>query len=239
MLSRGLLALFAFSLLPAAGRARLRIETAEGEGANNNAMTSLSSRLVVRILDDRGPVSGALVVFAAPESGASVEFSDSGLYGEAASDESGVAVSPRFLPVGENGPFEIRVMATKAGVFVNSVIHQMNLGLHERELREEELDIVDLAAKAGATAPGGRSLQFRVRVETGKNRPLPFATVAVTLRSIGKSGKSADLWRTALVADEHGEAQCTVARPGGNSRLEFMAAVEAGGRRATRYFERQ
>jgi hypothetical protein len=61
----------------------------------------------------------------------------------------------------------------------------------------------------------------------------------VTLRSIGKSGKSADLWRTALVADEHGEAQCTVARPGGNSRLEFMAAVEAGGRRATRYFERQ
>jgi hypothetical protein len=239
MLSRGLVALLACSLLPAAGNAALRIETAEGEGANNNAMISLSSRLVVRIVDDRGPVPGAMVVFAAPDSGASVEFSGSGLFGQSASDEAGVAISPRFLPVGENGPIEIRVMATKAGVFANSVIHQMNLGLHERELREEELDIVELAAKAGATAPGDRSIQLRVRVEAGKNRPLPFATVAVTLRSIGRSGKTADLWRTAVVADEHGEAQCTVARTGGNSRLEFMAEVETGGRRATRYFERQ
>ena len=217
----------------------MRIETAEGEGANNNAMTSLSSRVVVRILDDQGPVSGALVVFAAPESGASVEFSGSGRYGEAASDESGWR-SPAFPAGGENGPIEIRVMAAKGGVFANRVIHQMNLGLHERELREGELDIVDLAAGAGTTAPGGRSLQLRVRVvETGKNRPLAFATVAVTLRGIGKSGKSADLWRTAVVADEHGEAQCTVARPGSNSHLEFMAEVETGGRRATRYFERQ
>jgi hypothetical protein len=112
----------------------------------------------------------------------------------------------------------------------------MNLGLRERELREAEVDIVELEAKA-AGPPGGRSLRLRVRVEAGGNRPLPSARVAIALRKIAKSGKTEDLWRTAMVADGQGEAECSVARPGGNLRLEFVAEVESGGRRATRYFE--
>lgn len=237
MLTRGAVALFAIGLMPLGGTAALRIEIAQGESGNNNAMTALAERVAVRVVDSNGPVSGALVVFTPPENGPSVRFSASGPLGEATSDESGMAVSPGFLPVAENGPVEIRVMATRGGEFADAVIHRMNLGLHEREARQEELDIVQLAPKAGAGGPTPRSLPLRVRVETGGNRPVASAKVMVTLYSVAKSGITRELWRAAMDADEQGEAEFAAVRPAKTARLELVAEAEAGGRRATRYFK--
>ncbi len=215
----------------------LRVVIAEGEGANNNSIHSSASRLLVRVVDAAGPVEGALVVFTAPEGGPTVTFSGSGQTGQAVSDASGFALSPRLAPLKENGPVEIRVMATKGGEFANAVVHQMNLGLNEQSLRDAQLNVLQLDVAGDTGTPVADPLQLHLRVEDAAGRPVSAATVSLVLHSIDRAGKRQELWRTTMTSDEHGEARCSVVRPKGKLRFEFAAEVEQGGRRATRFFD--
>ena len=228
------LAVLLLGLLPALAGATLRIEILRGEGANSNAATRTATSPVVRVWDASGPLPDALVVFTAPETGASVVFSGSGSVGEAITDESGTAASPRVQPVGGNGPVSIRVMASKNKEFAQIVIHQMNLGLGENGARDSELNIVLLPVEG--SSGDARGLKFRVRVDDGRDRPVTGAAVAFALRKTDRSGTAVELWRAQFVSDERGEAQCTVPRRRGGGRLEFEVRAALQGQAATRYF---
>jgi len=228
------LAALLLGLLPVPVGATLRIEILRGEGANNNAATRTATSPVVRVWDASGPLPDALVVFTAPETGASVVFSGSGGAGEAITDQSGTAASPHVQPVGANGPVSIRVMASKNKEFAQIVIHQMNLGLGENSSRDAELNIVQLPVDD--TSGEARGLTFRVRVGDGRDRPVPGAAVVFALRKTDRSGSSVELWRAQFVSDERGEAQCTVPRRPGGARLEFEVRAALRDQAATRYF---
>jgi len=208
----------------------LRVEILRGDGANNNGNASLATSPVVRVVDANGPVSGALVVFSADETGARINFPGALDIAEAITDESGTAASPRVQPAGGNGPVRIRVVASHQGEFAQAVIHQMNLGFGEERAREAELDV--------ALFPGDKpgELSYRVRVENGTGRPVPQATLAFDLRRIDKSGKAMTVWHRQLISDPEGEARCTIPRQSGGGRMELEVLVEISGERATRYF---
>jgi hypothetical protein len=221
-------------LSASSAKGALRIEVLRGESANNNAAANAAVSPVVRVFDASEPVSGALVVFTAADSGPRVEFSGTGEIGEAVTDESGFAASPRVRPAGGNGPVSIEVLASKGGEFAQTVIHQMNLGMGEKGAREAELDVVAVPVKSVATPSHG--LSIRVRIEDGNEDPVPHAAITCTLRKIGKSGESAELWRADIVSDDHGEAQCSSPKRPGGAAFEMALRAESQGKRATRYF---
>jgi hypothetical protein len=211
----------------ATGQGVIRIEVLRGNGANNNAAQGLGTSPAVRVLDARGqPASKALVVFSAPESGASVQFAGEGSSATALTDESGVAVAPHLRPTGGNGPVEISVMASLEGEFVNAVIYQMNLGMGGDPHPERELSLVKLPEPSG----------IAVRVEDGTGRPVPSATVVFVLRKVSGKGKTEELMRSATTSGADGLARAAVSRRSGNSRLEFIVQAESDGRRTTDYF---
>jgi hypothetical protein len=210
----------------------LRIEILRGEGANNNAATNSVTSPVVRVWDSNGPLSGALVVFTAPETGASVVFSGSGAAGEAITDESGTASSPRVQPTGGNGSVTIQVMASKNKEFAQAVIHQMNLGLGQNGAPQGELNIVELEGDSGP----GRGLTLHVRVDDGRDHPVAGAAVAFALRKTDKFGRTVESWRGQSVSDERGEAQYTVPKLPGGARVEFEVRAVIQDKIATRYF---
>jgi hypothetical protein len=205
----------------------MRIEVLRGDGANNNAAQGLGTSPAVRVLDAKGqPAAKVLVVFSAPESGASVQFAGEGSSATALTDESGVAVAPHLRPTGGNGPVEIRVMANLEGEFVNAVIHQMNLGTGADPHPERELSLVKLPEASG----------IAVRVEDGSGRAVPSATVVFVLRKVSGKGKTEELLRSVTTSNADGQARAAAPRRSGNARLEFMVQAESDGRRATDYF---
>jgi hypothetical protein len=205
----------------------MRMEVLRGDGANNNAAQGLGTSPAVRVLDARGqPAPKVLVVFSAPDSGASVQFAGEGPSATVLTDESGVAVAPHFRPTGGNGPVEIRVMANLAGEFVNAVIHQMNLGTGGDPHPERELSLVKLPEASG----------IAVRVEDGTGRAVPSATVVFALRKVNANGKTEELSRSVTTSSVDGQARAAAPRRSGNSRLEFMVQAESDGRRSTDYF---
>jgi len=212
----------------------VRIEVLRGEGSNNNAVEGVGVSPAVRVLDDSGkPVRGVLVVFSAPDQGASVSFGPEGASAHGLTDESGVMVAPPARPVGGNGPVEIRVMANQGAEFVNTIIHQMNLGVGPPK-REQELNLVKVP-EPGAEPPHNLVL-LRVRVEDGNGRPVPMATVSFVLRKLGNGGKAEEILRDTVSSGSNGEAVQSFPRRSGNQRLQFMVRAEAGGRRCTGYF---
>ena len=99
----------------------LVIQVLRGAGANNNAVTGGFTSPMVRIVNSNGtPVAGALVVFMAPSTGASVDFAGNGNVAQTVSDETGSAPAPSLKPVAADGQVEIRVMATKEGRSANA-----------------------------------------------------------------------------------------------------------------------
>ena len=208
----------------------LRIEVLRGEGANNNASQNLGTPPVVRVVDARGvSVPDALVVFTAPDSGATVDFAGQGSSAQALTDESGIAVAPRVRAIG-NGPVEIQVMANLERDFANAVIHQMNLGAANGPGRERELSLTRLPpAQAGAADP--RAMAVGVRVEDGTGRPVSSATVLFVWRKDGK-----ELSRTAITSNSTGEAFGGVPERFRHAHLECMVQAESEGRRVTDYF---
>jgi hypothetical protein len=214
----------------------LRIEVLRGDGANNNAISGAAMSPVVRVSGADGkPVAGALVVFSPPSAGASVVFAGFEADATALTDESGIAAAPRTRPAGANGPLEIRVVATHAGLSATAAIRQINLGLAVPPDDEQELTVVRRPAPP-VGRKRGRGATILVRVEDGKGRPVALAQVLFVLRKTAIGREPEELARQTSTSAANGEAGATLPAPSGNSVLEFMVRAEFNGRRATRFF---
>jgi len=152
------------------------------------------------------------------------------------SSETGVVGAPAVRPVSGNGPVEIRVTASQAGQFANAVIHQMNLGVGGEAARAQELDVVEVRRDPPPGTPGGRSLDFAVRVEDGDGHPVQWATVVLVLRKVGAGGKIEELDRQQGPTSETGQLMGEFTKLSTAGTLEFMVRADFNGRRATRYF---
>jgi hypothetical protein len=115
-------------VLTAAGRAQsaLTLETIEGDGAIYNLRGKQLSRPRVRVsAPDGRPVEGAAVTFRLPDSGAGATFAE-GRISTIVTGVNGEAVVPAMRLNGQLGPWEIRVVAARAGVVARSSIQQIN-----------------------------------------------------------------------------------------------------------------
>jgi len=216
--------------------ADVRIEILRGNGTNNNAIRGASIAPAVRVLDSVGqPIRGALVVFTAPQSGASVTFGQEGFSAQGLTDEAGVVVAPSVRPVGDDGPVAIQVVVSQGGQFFNAVIHEMNLGV-KKLTASQELDLLNISEPEPEphSPPGVHHL--RVRVEDGVGRPVPMATVWFVLRRIGSGGKIEEVSQDVTTSGIDGSAVTTIPRKSGNRSWQFMVRAEQGGRRTTAYF---
>ncbi len=192
----------------------------------------------VRVTDASGnPVRNALVVFEAPASGPSLDFSGSGASAQGLTSETGAVAAPAVKPAGGDGPVEIRVTASAVGQFANAVIHQMNLGVNGAAARAQELDVVELPREAAAGKNSARTQGFGARVQDADGHPVAWATVALVLRRIGSGGKVEELERQQGPTDDKGELTGEFAKLASSGNLEVMVRAEFNGRHGTRYFK--
>jgi hypothetical protein len=226
----------------AAAPASLRIELLRGAGANNNAETGRTVSPLVRIVDDAGkPVPKALVVFAAPSSGPSVEFAGHGRSAQVLSDDSGEAAAPHVRPIVADGEVEIRITAAKDGGSASASVAQMNLGV---ELRTDSDDGVEFVMLAGAgdrtpARPGEfRSPHLvRFRVEDQSGKPVPGVEVQVIVQALKSPNKSRELDSFKQVSNQDGQIVAVIPLHSGNDPLEIVLKTGRNGRATTRYFK--
>jgi hypothetical protein len=226
----------------AAGAADLRIEVLGGAGANNNAESGITVSPLIRVVDEAGkPVPRALVVFAAPSSGPSVEFAEHGLVAQVFSDNLGMAGAPQVHPVVADGEVEIRITVTKDGHSASTSVFQMNLGVGKRGDPVDGLEIVMIPASGEMNPPrpdgfqSPRLVRFRVEGESGK--PVPGVEVEITVQAVKGPGKSRELDRYKQVSASNGQILAVIPRHTGNDPLEIVLRAGWNGRSATRYFK--
>jgi hypothetical protein len=230
--------LFFFGTLSVvAADSKLVIDVLRGAHANNNVVSGTSVSPVIQVRDGSGkPVPDALVVFAAPGAGPSVNFAGQGAIAQSVSDESGTAIAPHFVPTGDDGPVEIRIMVTKDGVSANLSVFQMNLGVHDASAPPDELDLSGFAEVSTAERKGKAPRIFQVFVTTRPDTPLPGASVHFSVRTERNPGKWDELDPLQTVSGSDGEASATMNRKSGGAPLEFSVKAVFDGRTATRYF---
>ena len=219
---------------------RLTIDVLRGADGNNNAFNGTSVSPVIRVKDAAGnPVPGALVVFSAPSRGPSVNFAGEGTVTQAISDESGAAIAPHFVPTGDDGPVEIRVLATKEGASANLAIFQMNLGLHQATALADELDLFGFVEVSTAGRKGPTARIFQVFAGEGPGRPVAGAKVLFSVRTEKNQGKWEALEPLQEVSGPDGLGSAVMSRKSGHTPLEFSVKAVWNGRTATRYFTRE
>jgi hypothetical protein len=82
---------------------------------------------VVEIRDENNrPVAGAIVIFTAPDRGASGTFSGSNML-TVTTDQQGIAVGRGFQPNAVEGNLELRVQASSQGRTASTVIRMQNI----------------------------------------------------------------------------------------------------------------
>ena len=223
------------SLVPVLSAENLQIEILRGAASNNNARTGTAVTPAVRVTDAKGkPVAGALVIFAAPPAGPSVDFAGTGPVAHAQTDELGAAAAPHVRPAGGDGPVQIEIVAEKGGDSAQASLFQMNLGLDTPILATDELNVT-LIGIANPARKGDRS-HINLRVAGRDEIPAPGAQVECTVRAVKASGESEELSRTSALSKEEGVAVCELNRKGGPN-VELMVRVSLSGQAATRYFK--
>lgn len=232
--------IIAFDAVADAVAPDLVIQVIRGAGTNNNAVSGELASPVVRVTNAAGAaVAGALVVFTAPSSGPSVEFTGSGPNAQALSDESGIVAAPRVHPTGADGQVEIRVMAAKDGKTANTSIFQMNLGLESSPDSPDSLEIAMLPMVENPVFKSTGRRRFRFRVETMSGKPLAGAWVQMTaevLKDAEKPGKSKVINQIQEISAADGTVLIIVERDVGRVPVEITVKALLGGRSATRYF---
>jgi hypothetical protein len=223
--------------LPVQAAPSLVIDVLRGSGGNNNALTGASVSLVIRVRDETGnPVADALVVFAAPSAGASVNFAGEGPVAQVVSDESGTAIAPHPVPTGEDGSVEIRVLATKNGDSANRSIFQMNLGIHRESALGDGLDLSRFAEIGTAERKGGGLRRFQVFVSEGSDKPVAGVSVEFMVRGEKNHAKWEELEPLQGVSGPDGWVSAALHRKPGRIPLEFSVKAVLNGQIATRYF---
>lgn len=106
--------------------ARIDIIVVEGEGATSNIRQRAAKDPVVRIEDDdHRPVTGAVVVFALPVSGASGEFANSSKTMTVVTGKDGLATAQGLRTNEVPGKLQIYVTASYQGLRARGLINQL------------------------------------------------------------------------------------------------------------------
>lgn len=107
----------------------LRLIVVEGAGANNVIQQIPAQPVVVRVEDASGlPVVGANVIFSAPETGPSGEFSNEETAIGVITGPDGLASAGAYHPNAEEGTYQISVRAEFQGQSVVTAVEQRNIG---------------------------------------------------------------------------------------------------------------
>jgi len=134
---------------------RLMLMVVEGEGAINNIRQRTARETIVEVQDENHrPVSGALVLFALPRSGASGTFANGATTLQVTTNARGRAVARGLRPNTIAGQFEIAVTATYSGLTAAIAIHQINSLTGAAASGSSSTATAESNAKTGG-APGG------------------------------------------------------------------------------------
>jgi hypothetical protein len=107
--------------------AALNVVIVSGDGAVNNSKQHTSRDDIVRVENqDHQPVSGALVLFAAPNDGPGGTFLDDLKSLQVTTDSRGIATAHGFRPNTISGPYQIKVTAIYGGQAAYAAIRQSN-----------------------------------------------------------------------------------------------------------------
>ena len=105
----------------------LRIIVQEGEGAINDIRRRTAQEPIVQVQDENNrPVAGAVVVFTAPDRGASGMFANGQTAMNVLTNPQGRAVGTGLRPNSVQGDFQIRVDASYQGARASAIINQTN-----------------------------------------------------------------------------------------------------------------
>jgi hypothetical protein len=138
----------------------LKIKVLAGESSKNNIRKRTAVEPVVLVTDERDyPLSGVMVVFTAPETGASAIFPDGSKQAITYTNVEGRATARGLRPNQTAGEFEISVDASFQGLTARTNIHQTNLVSAPSKGPSSKLiailAIAGGAAVAGAVAASG------------------------------------------------------------------------------------
>ena len=108
---------------------KLQIVIIGGEGSINNIKQRTAREPIVEVRDENNrPVAGAIVLFAAPDRGASGVFLNGTRTTSVTTDANGQAVGRDFKPNQSSGSMQMTVTATFNGLTASAVINMMNAG---------------------------------------------------------------------------------------------------------------
>jgi hypothetical protein len=215
----------------------LTIEVLRGANGNNNALAGTSVSPAICVKDASGnPVPGALVVFSAPSSGASLNFAGAGPVAHVLTDETGTAIAPHSVPAGDNGPVEIRVLATRDGASANLSIFQMNLGLNQTSLSGSDLELSGFTEVVTVGTRTTKVRRFQVIVGGMAGNVVAGASVEFSVREAKDRGKWEPLNPLQELSDSDGRAAAAMRPKSGHAPLEFSVKATFDGQTATRYF---
>ena len=134
----------------------LRIVIVEGAAARNVVQQIAPRPLVVRIDDaNNRAVSGAVVVFTAPEGGPSGEFANDSRIARVTTGPDGLAVAGTYHPNGIEGGYQIQVRAEFQGQMTTTTIAQANVA--QKKGHGKLIAILAIGGAAAAAAIASRS----------------------------------------------------------------------------------
>lgn len=108
---------------------KLQIVILGGEGSINNIKQRTAREPIVEVRDENNrPVAGAIVLFAAPDRGASGVFLNGTRFTRVTTDANGQAVGRDFKPNQSSGNMQMTVTATLNGLTASAVINMVNAG---------------------------------------------------------------------------------------------------------------
>src|SRR5262252_1915657 len=136
---------------PAGAQQGLQIVVVQGQGAKNVTSQIAPRPLTVRIQDaNNRPVTGASVIFTAPQNGPSGDFANDARIVQVLTGENGIANAGPFHPNAIEGPYQIEVRAqyqrltAAANLLQTNVANGGGVGGHKK--------LIAILAIAGAAA---------------------------------------------------------------------------------------
>lgn len=142
-------------MLAAQTETRLAIQVLEAS-AGQNLISQETLPIKVRVLDRTGrAISGANVLFIAPEEGPTGEFLPNATQISVATDREGVATAPRFRTNSTVGDYQIQVIASYRDAVSRAVIPQSNV-LKRKSSNKKILIFSALIGGAAAAALAAR-----------------------------------------------------------------------------------
>jgi hypothetical protein len=160
--------------LAAQSEVGLRLRIVQGEGNRNVIGQTAAVPIAVRVTDrDDQPISGATVVFTAPDKGASGDF-DGEVSLRVLTDEKGTATVKNYRPNRVEGRYPILVQAEYMGELATGIMVQNNLAA--KKSHTKMIAIVAAAGAVGAAAFAAKGGGGGSSSSGSPSSPLPTIT---------------------------------------------------------------